>query len=128
MARNASRERELRDEPLHALLIGRDVRIHPSVSSFEIGVRDQAWPAMSWAGDINHVQVVLLDEPVQMNIDEVQSWCGSPMAEKPRLDMVLCQRLLEQRVVEEIDLSDRQVVGGPPIRIHQSSFLVRQRI
>src|SRR6266436_1779164 len=107
MARNASRERELREEPLHALLIGRDVRINFAIGSFEIGVGDQAWPAMAGAGDVDHIQVVSFNETVQVNIDEVQTWRRSPVAEKPRLDVLLCQGLLQEWVVVQIDLADR---------------------
>src|SRR5208282_1380088 len=56
---------------------------------------------------------------VQVNIDEVQTRRGSPMARQSRLDVILGEGLLEQRVVVEIDLTDRQVVGGPPVRTHQ---------
>ena len=44
-------------------------------------------------GDVDHVEIVLLDEPVQMRVDEVQSGRGSPVPEQPRLDVLLCQRL-----------------------------------
>ena len=83
---------------------------------------------MPRAGDVDHVEVEFLDQPVQVDVDEIQTWRRSPMAEQPRLDVFLCQGLLEQRVVVEIDLADRQVVGGPPIRIHQCPFFVRQRV
>ena len=125
MAWNAARERELREEPFHALLIGGDVRVNLAVGSLEIGVRDQARPAMPGSSNVDHVQVVLLDEPVQVDIDEVQTWSRSPMAEQPRLDVFLCQGLLEQGVVVKIDLADRQVVRRSPVRIHQSQLIVR---
>ena len=57
-----------------------------------------------------------------MRVDEVQSWCRAPVPEQPWLDMVLCQRLLEQRIVIEIDLADRQVIGGAPVRVDQCPF------
>ena len=40
------------------------------------------------------------------------------MAEEPRLDVILCEGLLEQRIVVEINLADREVVGGAPVGIH----------
>ena len=79
---------------------------------------------MTGAGDVDHVEVMLPDQPVQVNVDEIQAWRRSPVAEKPRLDVILCERLLEQRVVVEIDLADRQVVGRPPVRIYQCPLLV----
>jgi hypothetical protein len=82
---------------------------------------------MPGAGDVDHVEVVLLDHPIQVNVDEVQAWCRSPVAEEPGLDVFLCERLLKQRVVIEIDLADRQVVGGSPVRINQRPFFLGQR-
>ena len=128
MARDTARERELGEQALHALFIGRNVRIDLAVGPLEVGVRDQAGTAMPGAGDVDHVEVVLLDQPVQVNVDEVQTRRRSPVAEEPRLDVFLCERLLEQRVVVEIDLTDRQVVGGPPVRIHQCPLFVGQRV
>jgi hypothetical protein len=83
---------------------------------------------MTGTSDVDHVQVVLVDHPVQVDVDEVQTGRRAPMAQEPRLDVLLGQRLLEQRVVVEIDLADRQVVGGAPVRVDQRPFLVRQRV
>jgi hypothetical protein len=99
-----------------------------AVGALEVGIRDQTGPAVPGAGDVDHVQVVLLDHPIQVDVDKVQTWGGSPVAEEPRLEVFLGQWLLEQRIVVEIDLADRQVVGGAPVRVHQRPFLVRQRV
>ena len=37
------------------------------------------------------------------------------MAEQPRLDVLGLQRLAQQRVGQQVDLADGQVVGGPPL-------------
>ena len=42
VAGDAARERELGEEPLHALLVLRDVRVDLAVGAFEIGVGHQA--------------------------------------------------------------------------------------
>ena len=128
MARNAARERELGEEAVHALLIARDERVDLAVGAFEIGIGDQRRAAMSGSGDVDHVEVEFFDQPVQVDIDEVQTRRRSPVAEKPRLDVLLGESLFQQRVVVEIDLPHRQVIGRPPIRIHQSQFLVRKRV
>ena len=83
---------------------------------------------MPGAGDIDHVEVVFLDDPVKVNVNEVQAGRGSPMTEEPRLDVILCEGLLEQRIVVEIDLTDREVVGSPPIGVDQCPFLFGQRV
>ena len=127
MAGNPAGERELGEETLHALLVRGDIRVDLAVGPFEIGVGDQAGPAVPRTGDVEHVQVVFLDHPVQVDIDEVQAGRGPPVPQEPWLDVLLGQRLLEQRVVIEIDLADRQVVGGAPVRIDEREFLVRER-
>src|SRR5215510_4444618 len=64
VARDATGERELGEQALQPLLVARDVRINLTVGSLEVGIRDQAGPAMPRAGNVYHVEVVLLDQPV----------------------------------------------------------------
>src|SRR5262249_54601155 len=100
VARDPAREGELSKQALHAHFIERNVRIDLSVCSLKVSVRDQAGPAMAGTGDVDHVYVVLLDHPVQVNVDEVQTRRRAPMPEKPRLHMFFGQGFLEQRVVK----------------------------
>src|SRR6516162_3520978 len=118
MARNAAGEGELSEQALHALFIKRNIRVDLAIGPLEVAVRDQTGTAMPGARDVDHVEIVLLDHSVEVNVDEIQARRCSPMAEKPGLDVVLCERLFEQRIVIQIDLADREVVGGPPVRIN----------
>src|SRR5215471_10891487 len=118
MARNSAREGELSEQALHALFIKRNIRIDLAIGPLKVGVRDQTGTAMPGPRDVDHVEIALLDHPIQVNVDKIQARRCSPMAEKPRLDVVLCERFLEQRIVIEIDLADGEIVGGPPIRIN----------
>ncbi len=68
-------------------------------------------------GDVDHVEVALADAAAQMRIDEVEARGGAPVTEQPRLDVMPLERLLQQRVVVEVDLADREVVGCAPERI-----------
>src|SRR5262249_56048318 len=106
-------ERDGGEEALQPLLVGRDFRINFTVGSLEVGIRDQAGPAVPRARDVDHVEVVLVNNSVEVNVDEVQAWRRPPVAEEPWLDVILCERLLEQRVVVEIDLADGKVIGRP---------------
>src|SRR5262249_4736151 len=117
---------ELSEQALQASFIESNVRIDLTVGTLKVSVRDQAGPTVAGPRDIDHVEVVLLDRPVQVDIDEVQTWRRSPMAEQPRLDMCLGERLLEQRIVIEIDLANRQVVGSSPIPIDRCSLFLGQ--
>jgi len=63
------------------------------------------------------VKVCFFDHPVQVNIDEVQARRRSPVTEESWLDVFFREGLLEQRVVVEIDLANREVISCPPVRI-----------
>ena len=66
--------------------------------------------AVPGTDDVDHVQIVALDDSVQMNAKHVQARRRPPVPQQPRLDVLALQRLFEQRVVEQINLPDRQVV------------------
>jgi hypothetical protein len=68
MARDAARKRELREEPLRAVLVRRDVRIDLAIGPFEIGIRDQSRTSMPRTGDVNHIEVVFFNQPIQVNV------------------------------------------------------------
>ncbi len=125
---NSARKRELREEALHPLLVAGDVRVYLAVGTFQISVGDQCRPSVSRSGHVDHVEVVRFDKAIQMRVDEVQSRRCAPVPKQSRLDVVLGQRLLEQRIIIEIDLTDRKVVGGSPVRIYQCPFVVRQHV
>src|SRR5206468_10882117 len=61
-----------------------------------------------------HAQVLFLDNAVQVGVDEIESRCGAPVTEQPRFDVRQLERLLQQRIVVEINLSDREVVRRAP--------------
>ena len=49
------------------------------------------------------------------------------MAHEPRLDMLGAQWLAEQRIVEQVDLPDREVVRCAPVRIDATELLLVER-
>ena len=51
----------------------------------------------------------------------------APMAEQARLDVLGSQRLAQQRIVEQIDLADREIVRGAPIAIDEAEVAARRR-
>ena len=127
MARNPARKRELGEKPLHALHILRDSWIDFAVCAFEIGVGDQPRSPMPGAGDVDHIKIEFLDQPIEMRVNEVEARRRAPMPEKARLDVLLLERLTQQGVVEQVDLTDRQIVGGAPVSVDERAFGFRQR-
>ena len=99
-----------------------------AVGPFQVRVGDHARRAVARPGDVDHVQIVLLDDAVEVDVDEVQPGRGAPVAQQPRLDVLAAQRLLQQRIVVEIDLADGQVVGRPPVGVHLSQQIGGKRL
>src|SRR6266478_1463207 len=125
---NSSGKRELLEEALQAFFVLRDVRIDFAVGAFEICVRYEAGTAVSRSGDVNGIEIMLLDQAIQMYIDEVQSGCCAPVAKKPWLNVFQLQRFAQQGIRIEIDLADRNVVRRAPVRVDLTQFLWRKRL
>ena len=76
------------EQALYPLLGLRDVRIMFDVGALEIGICVQARAAVTGTGNVNHIQIVFVDQPVQMNIDEIEPRRGAPVPEQARLDVL----------------------------------------
>ena len=63
-----------------------------------------------------------LDDPVQVRVDEVLARGRAPVPQEQLLDVLQLQRLAEQGIVAEVDLGDRQVIGGPPVGVDLAEF------
>src|ERR1051326_5037266 len=114
VTRDAAREGELLEETLQSRFVLADVWVQLAVRAFEIGVGNQRRPTVPRSRDVDHVEVVLLDEAIEMDVHEVLAGCGSPMAQESRLDVLGFQRLAQKGVLVKIDLTDRPIVRRPP--------------
>ena len=83
---------------------------------------------MTRSDHVHHVQITRLDHPVEMGVDQVHSRRGSEMTEETWLDMFRPQGLRQKRIVHQVDLADRAVVGGAPIAIDCRKLFVTQGI
>jgi hypothetical protein len=50
------------------------------------------------------------------------------VAQQPRLDVLGSERLAQERVVQQVNLADREVVGGAPVRIDVLDVLLSQSV
>jgi hypothetical protein len=107
MARDPSRKRELSEQLFQSGFVLADVWIDLSVGTFKVNVTHQRRAAVPRASNVKHIQVILLDDPVQVHVDEVLTWRRAPVSDHQRLHMRQFQRLLQQRIVVEIKLADR---------------------
>jgi hypothetical protein len=79
-------------------------------------------------GDVQHVEVALDDAPIEVHVQQVQAGRGAPVSQEPLLDVLRRERLANQRVVEQVDLADREVVGGPPVGVDLPELNVADRM
>src|SRR5882757_6516518 len=128
MARDAAWSRELAEQPPHPGNVLRDLRIKFRVGAFEVNLGNDRRPAVPRSRDIDDTGIVTFDEPVQMGIDKILPGRRSPMAKQSRLDVLRAQRFAEQRIVLQIDLSNRQVVGRAPIGVEEAEVVVRRAV
>ena len=82
VAGDAAGEAELLEQPLHPLRVLADVRVDLAVGPLEVGVGDQRRAAVARADDVDHVQVVPLDDPVEVDVEmfrpgDVPQWPSS---------------------------------------------------
>src|SRR5664279_1234411 len=128
VAWNAIGPGELPKQPQHPVSAALDIRKSLRIGAFEIAMRDQPRTAVAGPDDIDHVQIALFDQTVEMDIDEVEPGGSPPMPKQTRFDVFELERGFEQRIVLKINLPDREVIGGAPIRVHFFQQIGRQRI
>src|SRR5207244_4259519 len=75
--------------------------------------------AMAGTTDIEHADIKRADDAVEMGVDEVQTRRRAPMSKQARLDVLGPQWLAQQRIVEQVDLPDGEVVGGAPVAVEE---------
>ena len=119
---------KLAKQPLQSVPAAFDRRIVLGVRAFQIAVRHDARTAVARTDDVDHVQIVVLDQPVEVDVEEIQPRRRAPMAEQPRLDMFELEGRFEQRIVLQIDLADRKIIRRAPIGVHFPEEIGRQGI
>ena len=92
------------EQTAHSLGVLPHRRIDLAVGAFKIGIGHHAGPAMTRTADIDDVEIMRLDDPVEVSIDKIEPGRRAPVSEQPRLNMLGLQWLLEQRVVEQIEI------------------------
>jgi len=105
---------ELPEQPLDAVGVPGDLWVDLAVGALEVGVGDERRSAVTWSRDVEPVAAGAADEPVQHGVDHRQAGARAPVSEEARLDVLDVERLAQEGVVLEVDLTDCEVVGGSP--------------
>ena len=92
------------------------------------GNRDRAHPRpVPRAGHVDHVQVVGLDRPAQVDVAERQPRAGPPVAEQPILDLLRFEWLLQERIRLQVGHAEGQVVASPPVSVDLAELVRAER-
>ena len=127
VAADAAGEGELAEQAAHTLLVLAHVGVKLAVGSLQIGLGHHRVAAVAGAGDIDHVQLMACDYPVQVGVDKVLARHRAPVAHQGALEVLGAQWLPQQRVVQQVELSGRQVVGGAPVGVQLAEHVGGQR-
>ena len=73
-------ERELLEELGHPLFVFALVRVDLGVGPFEIDRRQDARCAVAGAGEKDGIEVVLVDQPIEVDVREAQAGARGPSA------------------------------------------------
>src|SRR5215469_1213909 len=88
VAGNASGKGELLEQFSHSLLILGDIGIKLAIGALQVRIGHHSRPAVTRTSDVDDVEVVLFDQPVEMHVDEVQARRCAPMPEQAWLDVL----------------------------------------
>ena len=80
VAADASGEGELLKEALQPRRVFTLVGVHLGVSALEVSLRQDRGCPVTWPGDIDRVQIVFVDQPVEVNVSEALSGVRAPVA------------------------------------------------
>ncbi len=129
MAGDAAGEGKLLEQPAHALLVLAHIGIDLAVGAVQPVLGHHGVAAVAGPGEIDHVQVILTDQPVQMGIDKVLAGDGTPMAHDLFLDVFGLQGLPQQGIVQQIELPRGKIIGcAPPgVQLLQHGFRYHSR-
>jgi hypothetical protein len=72
--------------------------------------------------DVDHLQIVFLDETIEVRVDKIESGGGAPMPEQSGLHMLNLQRLPQQGIRIQVDLAHGKIVRGTPIGVDLAQF------
>ena len=95
VTRDSAGEGELREQALHAFRVARDVGIELAVGALQPGIGNQAGTSVPGTGNVNRIEIVLLDHAIEMHVDQVETGSGAPMPEQPGFDVLEFQRLFQ---------------------------------
>src|SRR5208283_5708634 len=98
VAADAAREGKLLEKALQPRCVFALFRVDLGICPFEIRLGQYSGRPVPRATDVDRVEVVLFDQPVEVGVGKALTGVRTPMAEQPRLYLLQGQRLSQQGV------------------------------
>src|SRR5678816_4388717 len=127
VAPDAAGKRELFEKLPKPSLFFALFRIDLGISTFQVHGGKNTRCTVARAGQEDHVEVVLLDQPIEVNVCERQTRACSPMPKEPVFHVLRLERLFEQWVLLEIDHAEGQVIASAPVCIGLAQLFRAER-
>ena len=125
---DSARKGELLEQSCDTGIVQRNIRVSLGVGAFQEACSDQRRAAMAGADDIHRGLLSGADHSVEMSVQKIQSRRRAPMTDQSVFDVVAVQRLAQERILQQVDLADTQVVARSPPPIDRVDFIVAGRI
>ena len=79
---------------------------------------------MAGTGYEDHVQVVLFNQPVAVNVGKAEGGRGTPVAQQAVFNLLRLKGFFQQGVIPQVNHADGQVVTGAPVGMNFAQFFV----
>ena len=86
------------------------------------GVLGERRATMTRACDKDHGEITGDDEPIKMDVNEVEPPAWYPNGRAAATLCAPAATVLEQRIIEKIDLPDGKIIGGPPVCVQSAEL------
>src|SRR5262245_21427267 len=114
VAADAAGEGELLEETPQPFLILTLVRIDLRINALQVNRAKHAGSAVTGTRHEDHVEIVTLDDPVQMCVNEREGRAGSPMPEHTISVVLRLEWFAKKRIILQINHPQGQIIAGPP--------------
>jgi hypothetical protein len=81
---------------------------------------------MTWTNDIEGIKTSLADDPIKVGVNHDEAWAGAPMAQKPRLDVVVSDVSLQKNIVIQKNHGSSNIISSPPELLDGLQLLGRE--
>src|SRR5208283_5479313 len=92
-------------------------RVDLGVCTLEVALGQNRGCPVPRSGNVERIQIVLLNQPIEMDVSEGLAGIRAPVTQHAWLDVFDLERLAEQGVFLEVKHAQAQVEAGTPISV-----------